>query len=202
MEPPTVYPTELKPHELMQKVADFFQSQGIAYWVVGSMASMAYGEPRFTNDVDIVADLKVEHAVALCEAFRAPDYYLSEAAVREAIARRFQFNILHPASGLKVDVFIPADTDFSRSEASRIKRITSKGEYSAWFGSPEDVLLHKLIYFQLSGGVSDKHLRDIAGMLRVRRAELDRDYIVEWASRLGVISYWEMVEKRLDEERP
>ena len=41
--------------ELMQIAADFFESEGIHYRVVGSMASMAFGEPRFTNDVDIVA---------------------------------------------------------------------------------------------------------------------------------------------------
>ncbi len=39
-------PTELQPSELMQIAADFFESQGIHYRVVGSMASMAYGEPR------------------------------------------------------------------------------------------------------------------------------------------------------------
>lgn len=39
-----MHPTELQPHELMQIVADFFESQGVPYHVVGSMASMAYGE--------------------------------------------------------------------------------------------------------------------------------------------------------------
>jgi hypothetical protein len=50
-------PSELLPHELMQLVADFFESREIPYRVVGSLASMVYGEPRFTNDVDIVAEL-------------------------------------------------------------------------------------------------------------------------------------------------
>jgi hypothetical protein len=40
-------PTELQPSELMQIAADFFESEGIHYRVVGAMASMAYGEPRF-----------------------------------------------------------------------------------------------------------------------------------------------------------
>jgi hypothetical protein len=58
-----------EPHELMQRFADFCQSRGIAYWVVGSMASMDYGEPRLTIDIDIVADLKIEHVARECAAF-------------------------------------------------------------------------------------------------------------------------------------
>jgi hypothetical protein len=189
---------ELQPHELMQLVASFFESHKIAYRVVGSMASMAYGEPRFTNDVDIVAELKPEHVAPLCAAFAAPDFYVSEPAVREAVTRRFQFNIVHPASGLKVDVIVPPDTDFTRSEASRVRRITSAGEYSVWFSSPEDVLLHKLVYYRLSGGVSEKHLRDIAGMMKLQGDKLDRDYISDWAGKLGVAAEWTMVGERGD----
>lgn len=162
-------PTELEPHQLMQRLADFMEAQKIAYRIVGSMASMVYGEPRFTNDVDIVVELRPEHVPALCAAFAPPEYYLAEHAVHDAIARRFQFNILHPASGLKVDIVLQQDTEFARSEAKRIRRISSPGEYDAWFGSPEDVLLSKLVYFQLGGGISEKHLRDIAGMMKVLR---------------------------------
>jgi hypothetical protein len=137
---------------------------------------MDYGEPRLTIDIDIVADLKIEHLARVCAAFATPEYYVSEAAVRDASLKRFQFNIIHPASGLKVDVFIPKDTEFARIEAQRIQRIRSEGEYDAWFGSPEDVLLNKLIYFQLGGG-SEKHLRDIAGMMKLQREKLDRAYV-------------------------
>ena len=192
-------PTELQPHELMQIVADFFESHGVHYRVVGSMASMAYGEPRFTNDVDIVADLPLAKVPALCTAFSAPDYYVSEQAVRDAVLQRFQFNILHPASGLKVDVILPPDTEFARSEKARVKRITSEGEYSVWFGSPEDVLLNKLVYFQLGGGESQKHLRDIGGMMKVLGVQLDIAYIADWAGKLGVAAEWEMILARLKE---
>ena len=192
-------PTELQPHELMQVMADFFESQGIAYHVVGSMASMVYGEPRFTNDVDMVADIPFEKVPALCAAFPAPEYYLSELAARNAVLRRFQFNIIHPASGLKVDVFLPPNTEFARSEMTRVKRITSQGEYSAWFGSPEGVLLNKLLYIQLSGGESQKHFRDIGGMIKLQGGKLDRAYIEEWAGKLGVMTEWGKILERLRE---
>lgn len=68
------------------------------------MASVAYGEPRFTNDIDIVADIRDEHIKGLKECFPADEFYLSEDAVKMAIQRCQQFNIIHPSSGLKIDV--------------------------------------------------------------------------------------------------
>ena len=185
---------ELQPHELMQKVAGFFESLMISYRVVGSMASMAYGEPRLTIDIDMVADLKIHHVVSLCANFTRPDYYLSESAV----LMNSQFNLIHIASGLKVDVFIPKRSEFNQSAASRIRRLRSEGEFDVWFGSPEDVLLNKLIYFQIGGGVSDKHLRDISGMMKLLREKLDRDYVSRWAARLGVSDEWIQIQQRVD----
>ncbi len=156
-------------------MADFLEGQGVSYRVVSSMASMSYGEPRFTNDVDILADLKLDGVAPLCAAFPTPDYDISESAAREAILRWRQFNILHIPSGLKVDLIIPPDSDFARSELSRGRQLTSEGEFSVWFGSPEDVLLNKLVFYK-SGG-SDKHLRDIASMLKIQGDRIERTHI-------------------------
>ena len=47
-------PSDLQPYELMQRMADFLERESVPYRVIGSIASIAYGEPRFTNDVDIL----------------------------------------------------------------------------------------------------------------------------------------------------
>jgi len=193
-------PADLEPFELMQIMATFFETHAIPYRVVGSLASMAFGEPRFTNDIDIAAELTLHHVPDLCRAFPASDYYLSEPAVRDAIRRKSQFNIIHPASGLKVDVFIPDDSEFARTESTRARRITSEGAYSAWFGSPEDIILNKLVYFREGG--SEKHLRDIAGMMKLLQHKLDRDYINLWSVKLGVSSEWQLAVDRLTEQSP
>lgn len=192
-------PAELQPHQLMQRMADFFEEERIAYHIVGSMASMIYGEPRFTNDVDIVAEIPLSKADSVCNHFAAPEYYVSDIAILDAILRRSQFNILHPPSGLKADIILPPDSDFARTEATRVQRKSSAGEYNALFGSPEDILLNKLVFFQLGGGVSEKHLRDIAGMMKLLREKIDRTYITHWAAKLGVAGEWELVRKRVDQ---
>jgi hypothetical protein len=181
----------MEPSDLLRRVAEVFESLEIRYLITGSTATIAYGEPRFTNDIDVVAALPETKVDALCAAFAAPEFYCSPEAARDAVKRHFQFNIIHPASGLKVDVMIPAVTPFNASRLSRAIRVPGGPAFSAWFASPEDVIIKKLEYYRL--GRSEKHLRDIAGVLKVRGERLDRDYISDWATRLGLSAEWQLV---------
>ena len=191
--------SDLKPYELMQKVADFLERESTPYRIVGSMASIVYGEPRFTNDVDVLVDLPREKVEAVCREFPPPDYDVSAEAVREAIAKRHQFNILHMPSGLKVDMILPADTEFSRLDISHGRRMKSEGFYNALFASPENVILKKLFYFQEGG--SDKHLRDIASIMLIQGEKIDQAYLHEWAAKLRVADELQLVREQLREKR-
>lgn len=173
----------------MQLVAAFLESQGIAYRVVGSFASMAYGEPRFTNDIDVLADVRSEHIAAFLEAFPAPEHDLSADAMRAAIEQSGQFNILHLPSGLKVDMIVLKRDEYSRLEIQRGRRLTSPGEFDVWFAAPEDVILDKLRPYREGG--SDKCLRDIASILMIQRDAIDRGYSAAWAARLDVQAKWQ-----------
>lgn len=191
-------PSDLQPRQLLQIAANFFEDHEIDYRVVGSMASIAYGENRFTNDVDIVANLKLSDVDALCNRFAAPDYFLARHAVEDAIRKRFQFNIIHVFAGLKIDVMLPKETEFAALEQQRSLRLTDPDGLSAMFASPEDVIINKLVFFQM--GESDKHLRDIAGILKVKSGTIDFDYIETWAEKRNVASEWQLVKRRLDED--
>jgi hypothetical protein len=67
---------------------------------------MAYGEPRFTNDIDIVAEIALNQAEAVKGCFPESDFYLEIESLKNAIQQKLQFNIIHPSSGLKIDVII------------------------------------------------------------------------------------------------
>ena len=185
---------ELKPHELMQKVADFLERESVPYRIVGSMASMAYGEPRFTNDVDVLVDLSMDKVDALCREFPSPDYFVSPHAVRQAISSRHQFNILHIPAGLKVDMILSEDSEFDRLNLNSGQRLTCEGAYDALFASPENVILKKLVYYQEGG--SEKHLRDIGSMLAIQGDQIDHTYLDEWASELGVVEELRLVKQQ------
>jgi len=187
----------MEPFELLSLLVRKLDELRIGYFVTGSMATIAYGEPRFTNDIDIVIALQPAQVTQFCEAFPFPDFYVSDEAVRTAIQDRRQFNIIHPASGLKIDCIIPKDEDFERSRQSRTVRLPVAQGVDVTFASPEDVIVRKMQYYHAGG--SDKHLRDIAGMLKVLGERIDRPYIVNWADRLAVRDIWDLILKHMGE---
>ena len=99
-----------------------------------------------------------------------------------------QFNILHPTSGLKIDVMVADDSEFNASRFGRARLLSVAPDVVAAFASPEDVILKKLEYFRKGG--SDKHLRDITGVLKIMGPELDHQYLTVWARRLGLTDLW------------
>ena len=174
--------------ELLRFCAKVLEQLGLRYFVTGSVATIFYGEPRFTNDIDMVVDLPLARVSELCSAFPTSDFYISEESVRSAVSRKGQFNVIHPSSGLKVDIMVPSEDAFNRSRFSRVRRLRPAPEYDVVFASPEDVILKKLEYY-LEGG-SEKHLRDIAGVLKISGSQIDFAYIDEWALRLGLSDIW------------
>lgn len=88
--------------------------------------------------------------------FPEGEFYLSGDAVRDAIKHKYQFNIIHPSSGLKVDIIIRKDDDFNVSRFKRVKRFSPIEETEANFAFPEDVIIMKMKYYK--EGVSEKHL--------------------------------------------
>jgi len=182
-------------HELLKYLIKAFDLLGIRYFITGSMASIFYGEPRFTNDIDVVAEIKEEHIAVLLKLFPEDEFYLSDDAVRDAIRNQYQFNIIHPTSGLKIDVVIAKGDDFDKSRFKRLKRVTPIEKTWANFASPEDVIIMKMRYYK--EGESEKHLRDIASMLKISGSEIDRNYIELWAKKLNLLDIWNTILDRL-----
>ncbi len=113
-----------------------------------------------------------------------PEFYITEDAIRKANLGRGQFKINHPESGLKIDVIIPKWDAFDASRFSRVRRIRPSEESVASFASSEDAILKKLVFHEQGG--SEKHLRDIGGMVKISTNELDFAYLHEGAKNLDV----------------
>ena len=181
--------------ELLGYLVRCLERLDIPYFITGAVASIAYGEPRLTNDIDIVAEINDGHINKLKECFPEEEYYLDTDAVRDAIKRRHQFNIIHPASGLKVDVIISKRDAFDKSRFARIKRMRPLEDTAANFASPEDVIIKKMEYYK--EGSSDKHIRDIMGMLKISGEMIDSGYISLWAKKLDLDDIWKPIQERL-----
>lgn len=180
--------------DLLRLVAEAFEEAGAEYLFVGAVASTAYGEPRLTLDIDVVAGIGTVHLPRFLARFASPDFYVSREAAEEAVRTRRTFNIIHISSGLKVDVIVRKEDDFDRSRFSRKKNLAVFPDRVASFASPEDVIIKKMEFF-LKGG-SDKHLRDIAGIIKVSGESLDKGYIEQWSARKGLMEIWRMILSR------
>lgn len=171
-------------------VIETFNRLQIPYLIGGSVASSLLGIPRSTNDADLVADLHPDQITPLITALQN-EYYLSETAIHEALARKSSFNLIHLATMLKVDVFILKNEPFGKAAFSRtIRSSLLEGEITAPLvniASPEDMVLQKLVWYRAGGEISEKQWLDVLGILKMQgTANLDLTYMRVWANQLNV----------------
>jgi hypothetical protein len=169
-----------EPLAIVARVARVLDDLGVAYLVGGSLASSIHGIPRSTQDADIVADLEEERVDAFVGAL-AGDFYVDADMIRDAIRRKASFNIVHLKTMLKVDVFAHRRDAWSRAQMGRRMVVDA-----IQFASAEDVVLHKLIWYELGHGISDRQWGDVVGVLRVQAGRLDEGYLDEWSRALGI----------------
>lgn len=160
---------------------------GVPYVTAGSFASSVHGEPRSTDDVDLVADLRAAHADPLVRALHA-DWYLSEPAVQDAIARGASFNAIHLATSVKVDVFVVGNDAFDGHRVANGKDVRVGPEPGAVLrvDTAEYTVLRKLEWYRRGGEASDRQWRDVLGIVRAQGPRLDRTELARWAGPLGV----------------
>jgi hypothetical protein len=175
----------------VDRLVEVLESTGIEYAIVGGLAAIAWGVPRFTQGVDLVAELpaKVEDLAQLGERMRAaglsamePDHFAEVAA--NSVRNGVTFSFMTPAVE-KIDIS-PIGV---RSEASQVAatvlelrcRLETAGGRMAWFATPEGTIIGKLYFYWLG---SDRQMRDIADVLQVQAAvgkEMDVGMIGSWA---------------------
>jgi len=167
-------------------IADAFDVLAVTWAIGGSLASAAHGEPRATNDVDVVATLTPQSArqfaAQLGEAFYAdPD------VAAEAARSLSSFNVIDNRSFIKIDVFIPAPGPLGAGQLDRRQLLpVFQGVRPLPILGPEDVVLQKLRWYELGGGVSDRQWRDIVSVLRIGAASIDQVYLTEVAAHGGL----------------
>jgi hypothetical protein len=154
-------------------------------WVTGgSIASSVHGEPRATQDVDMVVALQVRHVKRLVTAL-GRDYYVDADAMRVAVREAASFNAVHFASTIKVDFFVAGDDPF---EAERLahRQPVETPDGVLYVDTAEHTLLRKLEWYRRGGEASERQWRDVQAIARIQGDRLDRERLRLWASRLGV----------------
>jgi hypothetical protein len=173
--------------EVVERLADLFDSLGIRYALGGSIASSLYGTVRFTQDADVAVEPFPAVAEKLYDLLK-DEFYVSRQAMEEALESHRSFNVIHFKSSFKVDVFVLGSTGFERwlLERGRKLRLSDTGRRDVSVVSAEDIILLKLQWFRETGGTSQRQWSDVLGVLAVQGKTLDFKYLIDSAKELGL----------------
>jgi hypothetical protein len=105
--------------------------------------------------------------------------------------------VIHQTTVAKVDIFCCKGDPLSRAQLER-RIFEQVGGRATPFLAPEDVILQKLRWMQ-ELGTSDRQWRDALGVLRIRWAVLDQQYLHEQARDNGLE---DLLQKLLAEREP
>lgn len=160
---------------------------GIRHYVCGSVASSFHGASRSTMDVDLVADMAEAHVNEFLKGFDQ-DYYVSDAAVRQAIQRKSCFNLIHLSTSFKVDVFISRQRPFDVTAMDRatMERLGESQILQIHVATPEDTIISKLEWYRKTNETSERQWDDVTRLLKLLDHAADREYLRASAESVGV----------------
>ena len=182
--------------ELLRKVTETLDRNGMDYMITGSMASSLQGEPRLPHHIEVVISIQESDIGNLVEAFPSPIYYLEAESIREAISHGSMFTLMDKAGGDKVDFWILTDQPFDQSRFAR-KRAEDVMGMRLKVSSPEDTILAKMRWIVESGG-SEKQFADALHVFEVQRDILDLDYLDKWAAALDIEGIWNRLQNEAE----
>lgn len=168
----------------------------LRYAVTGSLAAIYYGEPRMTNDVDIVVLMRREDAARLRNAFPLEEFYCPPLEVIEMELARLQrghFILIHHETGFKADIYLVGCDELHHWALKNSRTVELDGD-TIRFAPPEYVIARKLQFYREGG--SEKHLRDIDRMLVALGEEWARATLMEIIEDQGLGDEWAKVRGR------
>jgi hypothetical protein len=172
-----------------------FERMGVAHYVTGSLASSLHGEPRATNDADVVAVLAPLQFRRLAAELQGR-FYVDEEDFLHAVSEGRSFNLIDEVELAKVDVFCVRPEGYQADALSRAVTLELERDdpfTAVKVASASDVLLSKLRWYRLGGEVSDRQWRDVLGVARAQSGRLELDYLRRWSREQGTLDLLERV---------
>ena len=142
----------------------------------------------------------LSRAVAAFVARVAPAFLVERDDIETAIAlaptlgdaalHRATCNLVHRASFFRVDILVASARPYEQAQLARrvAQTVTIDPERTAYFVSPEDIVVQKLDWYRMSQGVLDRQWGDVRAVLLAQGETLDRTYMHQWAQRLGLVA--------------
>ena len=152
----------------------FLESLELNYAVIGGIALQFWGEPRFTHDLDITVEDRLELSELVQ---RVTERFGSRVSDPYKFVRDTRMLLLH-VEGVDVDVAL-ALRGYEDSLFERVREIEIEPGKRLRIASAEDLIIHK----SLAGRPQDLH--DIEGVIIRQGEQLDARYIRSWLRRFA-----------------
>lgn len=167
-------------------VIDVLEAIGATYAIWGGLAVVAYGEPRFTQDMDILLAPEGFAVSLFVRRLHETHYHVDEIAVNRALSGGF-FNVIHLGYHIKTDFFVAVEPELKAMIANRIYLPFDEMRRAAYI-TATSIIIAKLKAYENSH--STRHLDDIASIVRLQGKKLDEARIDITAARLGLLGVW------------
>lgn len=172
--------------DLIRLFVEPLEQLEIRYMITGGVASVVYGDPRFTRDIDLVLELDSAAVERFASVFEGGDYYVPPLeTLQEEVSRTAggHFNVIHRETGLRADIYLVGNDALHHWAFERRSRLPLEA-IAIWVAPIEYVILRKLDYYRMSG--SERHLRDVTSMLRISGDMVDLRELEAWIERLDL----------------
>jgi len=178
--------------EVFRRITVALEQAGIPYMLTGSFASAYYGLPRASQDIDLIIEADPAQLRRLIALLPGNEYYADLEMALEAQKEQSLFNIIDLSAGWKIDLIFRKPRPFSKEEFGRRRPILLAGS-TVYAASAEDVVIAKLEWAKLAQ--SQRHIEDVAGILRMRWPFLDHSYLDRWIAELALSAEWEQARR-------
>ena len=165
------------------------------YVLTGSVASIVYGEPRLTYDIDVVILLQEKEIDKFINAFPPEEFYCPpEEIIHTELKRDLygHFNLIHHETGFKADIYFAGKEELLKWAFNNKQQIEFSG-ITVPVAPPEYVIIKKLEYYK--EGKAEKHLTDIQGILSNSKELINFDFLKTKIFERGLTGIWEIINK-------
>ena len=167
----------------LERAICLFEEHGIRFHLTGGIASVYYGEPRMTQDIDIVVDNSQMAAGidSFVSSLEESEFMFDPNSLRQAVGEQGMFQLLDGIESLKLDIY-PRELIPGELDRSVLREVFENRELP--LASCADVGASKLVW--ISKG-SHKSRRDLRQLFRFA-SRADQSLIEELADQLGLTS--------------
>jgi hypothetical protein len=174
---------------------EILAKNNIEYFISGSVAAIVYGEPRLTNDIDLIISLSDNDIIKFIAAFPSDLFYCPpEEVIKTEIKRtsRGHFNLIHQETGFKADVYLTGQEKLQKWALENKVKINFAG--SDIFLAPVEYVIIKKLEFYKEGN-SQKHIEDVKNILISSESLINFVFLNKNLKDLGLEEVWSLVRK-------